>query len=223
MELPRWYPIVSHIIGWGLPALFLSISLPITGVSFQVGPLCLPKKHLTFITWFGWYLAFSSLAALIQISTTIFCIAVYLASLRDTQARQSLTTSSSAGEVDPRSAPSPTIVSGMYASRPAWKQVKKVLVLQWRSILLSLLVVVEAIYFGVIYVMLSNTAQQQLSEAGGSPAILAWGSCLVTNNGDKNACLGLAADLGLKQGSAVASFVMLAVSWNGRYRRMLMV
>src|ERR1700761_3021453 len=88
---------LAHAFGWGLPAVFLAISLPVTGVSYRLGGTCIPNPRAAFVTvrlptahlrsalngkqWFGWLIAFGCLAALIQFATTGFCLLVYARSL----------------------------------------------------------------------------------------------------------------------------------------------
>lgn len=69
-------------------------------------------------------------------------------------------------------------------------------------------------YFGAAYVMFLKTAQQQAAGSNSAPQVLDWVFCLVINQGDKNQCLDLAAKLGVTEGTAVAAFILLAVSGN---------
>lgn len=55
----RTFFLVTQLIGWGLPGLFLAICIPITGVSYRIGSTCLPNQKDAFVTWFGWLIAFS--------------------------------------------------------------------------------------------------------------------------------------------------------------------
>lgn len=219
LELPRWYPLLSHAIGWALPGLGLAVSIPVTGVSYQVGPLCLLNKTASYATFFGWYLTFSAIAGLLQLSTTTYCLWIYVRSFRETTSQQSNTeptTETSVDEVMKKKVQDSQTVSGMYKKKHGWRRVKKVLMLQWRSIVLSMLVVASAIYFGAVYVVLSKTTQLQVTGANDAPAVLDWATCVVVNQGDKNACLDLAARFGVTEGGATAAFLLLAVSGSSK-------
>lgn len=39
------YMYIAHAIGWGLPLIFLAISLSITGVSYRLGGTCIPNPN----------------------------------------------------------------------------------------------------------------------------------------------------------------------------------
>ena len=74
----RTFFLLTQFIGWGLPGLFLALCIPITGVSYRIGPTCIPNQKKAFATWFGWLIAFACIAALGQFTTTIFCLWLYL-------------------------------------------------------------------------------------------------------------------------------------------------
>lgn len=65
---------IAQVVGWGLPALFLAISLPITGVSYRLGTTCFSNTQSAYVTWFGWLLVFADLAVGLQLVTTSFCL-----------------------------------------------------------------------------------------------------------------------------------------------------
>lgn len=207
------YVWVAHALGWGLPALFLAISLSVTGVSYRIGPTCIPNPHGAFVTWFGWLIAFAVLGFLIQFSTTGFCLAVYVRSFFHHDSASQINTTGTSSTSPDRNA-----VSGgdktpqrALARRLAWRRVHKVLMLQWRSIVLSLFVIVETIYFGTVY-----AAQVQSSKEDAKPEhseeIYKWTVCLITTGGDKEKCLALSEGLSLPESTAVASFFMVSVS-----------
>lgn len=185
--------------------------LPITGVSFQFGSLCLPKQRGTSANWIAWYLAFSGLAVGLQLCTTIYCAMIFAASFRPeahststgTEATQLSTANSSTAKQAP--------VSGMYRKRRSWRSVQKVLLLQWRSIVLSVLVAFGAIYFAVVYITTADVRQQQLTSENYSTSFH-WIWCLVGSKGDKHPCMNYAEQLGLNESGTVASVALVSVS-----------
>ncbi|RMX80587.1 hypothetical protein D0869_07438 [Hortaea werneckii] len=112
--------------------------------------VCYDIKHTqnySFVTWFGWLIAFGCLAALLQFGTTAFCLFLYARHFwqngsRETEAYD-VSTAGLAAEGQRR----PSIRLG---KRLAWRTVQKVLFLQWRSIVLSILVIIETVFFGAV-------------------------------------------------------------------------
>ena len=93
----------------------------------------------------------------------------------------------------------------------AWRRVQKVLALQWRSILLSLQVIVQTVYFGSVYVAAARATEAD-EQSTKSAQVMQFIECLVLSGGDRNACLSYAKVLGLNQNTVLASFFMSAVS-----------
>lgn len=203
---------VAHGLGWGLPALFLAVSLPITGVSYRLISTCSPNPHVSFVTWFGWLIAFALLGALIQFGTTAFCLIVYARSLfvqgsgGSPNATKSSISSNPSTPSSPRKGPTQIGTKNL-----AWRRVQKVLSLQWRSILLSSTVIFIAAYSGIVYVVMTRTAQQDANPKQ-TDRILNWSDCLVYHEGDKDKCLHLARPLRLGAGQVVAALTMASVS-----------
>lgn len=204
---------IAHGLGWGLPALFLAISLPVTGVSYRLISTCSPNPHVSFATWFGWLIAFALLGALIQFGTTAFCLIVYARSLFVHHS-----SNNSPGETKISNGSNPSTPSSQQRSPTqlgtknlAWKRVKKVLSLQWRSILLSCTVIFIAAYSGIVYVVMTRTAQQDANPKQ-TDRILKWSDCLVYNEGDKDKCLHLAEPLRLGENQVIAALIMASVS-----------
>ena len=203
------YMWVAQAIGWGLPAVFLAISLPITGVSYRLGSTCIPNPSHEFVTWFGWLITFACLAAVIQFTTTGFCFVVYMKSVfghRNSNSGVSSGTSTSGSSTAPVTASSTSPSTPRLGKRLAWRRVRKVLLLQWRSIVLSLLVIVEIVYFGSVYV-----SQQRKAEEDAQPdhiaQVDAWSICLIASGGDKNQCLLQLSSLSLDEGLVIAKFL----------------
>ncbi|KAK4495629.1 hypothetical protein PRZ48_012897 [Zasmidium cellare] len=184
--------LLTQLTGWGLPGLFLALCIPITGVSYRIGSACVPNQKNAFVTWFGWLIAFACIAALLQFITTTFCLWLYLKDMKKGQAE---TTTISTNASQDRTL--------------AWRRVRKVLSLQWRSIVLTTLVIIESVYFGVVFIHETSTADRLTTNA--SDDILEWAFCLVRNQGRKDECLNITKVLGLSEGSILASFFLAAL------------
>ncbi|KAK0288862.1 hypothetical protein LTR35_003261 [Friedmanniomyces endolithicus] len=219
---------LAQTLGWGLPALFLAISLPITGVSYQVGTTCFPNQRSAFLTWFGWLLAFACLAALLQFVTTGFCLWLYLrhflhlsngssgesadSSSRPETALVPLNTSSPPQNpsIPPASHRAAATSTPYLSKRLAYHRVRSLLLLQWRSIALSLFVILSTIYFGVVFAATTRAVQAD-STPSKTAAIEIWAACLVVNHGAKGECLQYARGFVLGEGVVLATFYMSAL------------
>lgn len=206
------YVWISQVVGWGVPGVFLAISLPITGVSYRLGTTCIPNQRHAFITWFGWLIAFGCLAALIQFGTTGYCLFLYARHFWQSGSDYSRNISTAGLTAEGQRRPSLRLGRGM-----AWRRVKKVLALQWRSILLSVLVIIETVFFGAVYVAADRVfvADRHPSRR---PDVVRFVSCLVLSGGDKGACIPYAHVLTLGESTVIASLFMSAVSIDFQYQ-----
>ncbi|PIA97168.1 hypothetical protein CB0940_05945 [Cercospora beticola] len=199
---------VAQAVGWGLPLLFLTLTLPITGVSYRLGPSCVPNQKNSFLTWFGWLIAFGCIAALLTTSTTIFCLWVYLKDLgKHSRSGKGHSTTEQSRTGDESVAPN--MESGWESRnstrRLAWTRVKKVLLMQWRSMLLSTLVIVMVMYYGTVFVKQTNTSLDAESPAK-REGLTNWAICMVLNSGDKSKCDALSKILGLDEDAVIAAW-----------------
>ncbi|KAI6819069.1 hypothetical protein KC332_g11251 [Hortaea werneckii] len=201
------YVWASHLIGWGVPGIFLAISLPVTGVSYRLGTTCIPNQHYSFVTWFGWLIAFACLAALLQFGTTGFCLFLYARHFWQNGSRETETYDVSTAGLAAEGQRRPSIRLG---KRLAWRRVQKVLFLQWRSIVLSIFVIIETVFFGAVYVAAAK-AVDATRRPTKRPDVLRFLVCLIVNEGDKDACLQYTKSLGLRERTVIASFYMSAL------------
>lgn len=209
LELFKW---LALVLGIGLPGLFLALEIPLTGVSYRISGTCVPNQPHAYETWLGWLIAFAGVAAVLQVTTTLFCLWVYLKDMgrgsgnRSSGARNSNVRNSG---VPGETAVSTNGTAGGEERRVAWKRVKRILKLQWRSVLLSVLVCIETIYFGIVFV-LQNSSVGGLSDAQ-RQGVATWAFCLVVNRGDKSKCPVVTRVLGLSEEQITAAFYLAAV------------
>ena len=140
---------------------------------------------------------------MIQFITTGFCVGVYT--------RQLLKRSDASTPTTPSSTSEPSSHFGPSSKRLAWRRVHTVLQMQWRSIALSVLIIVECLYFGLVYVA-QTRAGKKAGKLQHVPQIQAWITCLVMSGGDKEKCLRLARPLGIEESTVVASLFIVSVS-----------
>ena len=197
----------SLIAGWGIPALFIAITLPLTQVSYRFGDTCHINHTKALQDYWGPLLAFAAVSTILQFVTFGYCIKVYIKSLFDdgstkstTQASSGLPTHSShSGSVK-------TVTAGQ-----AYRRIKKVIGLQWRGTAIVLIIIINVVFLSIVFVQMDNTvtaAAQHLEKA--EP----WLLCLVIHGGDKTACLSKVKQTGIvvNEGTVMAALVLLSVS-----------
>lgn len=209
-DIFKW---VSIALGIGLPALFLAIEMPVTGVSYRLGNVCIPNGQAAFVTWFVWLLAFAALSAIILIGTIFYCLwkfalsALAGALMSTHRSTKSVESSVSAG-ADSDQPPSKRKIRRQ--QRVEWARIKRVLYLQWRTILLAFVILNETIFFALVFVQSSGAAEA--AAKGLTPPDEAWAACLIYTQGDKNACLNQSTGLGLSEPRVIATLLLASVS-----------
>ena len=96
--------------------------------------------------------------------------------------------------------------------RVAWRKVKSILALQWRSIVMAFIVANLTIYFGIVFIQ--HTAANKAKEH--APPIAAadaeWFVCLMTHRGDKDKCKDIGSGIGLSESRAIGTLILASVS-----------
>lgn len=95
-------------------------------------------------------------------------------------------------------------------ARVTYRRVKKVVALQWRGIMVVMILIVSVVYFCVVFLALDSI--QEKEEQKNYDDTLPWVSCLVRNEGDKNQCLREASVLTLNEPTVLAVLYLIAVS-----------
>jgi hypothetical protein len=184
--------------GWGIPAIALTIALVLSGVSFRFGDTCHINHKNSLADFWIPLLVFAAVTVIIQFATFGYCIKVYLASLSDDS-----TTTNSSG------LPSyTTSIRGTISPRQAYRRVRRVLELQWRGIVIVIIIVADVIFFAVIFVFLDDIETNLLKDPLKAQK---WLACLVLNKGDKNQCLDVAKDLVVNEATVMAVLLLLSV------------
>lgn len=197
-------------VGWGIPAIGLTLTLAITGVSFRFGTTCHVNHKLALQNFWGPLLAFAALALVLQFITLGYCTHVYIKSLvNDKQ-----TTNNSSR------APTYSGSISTASARQTYRRVKRVIQLQWRGATIVLLIIGEVVFFAVVFVSMDNSTQlsQELLDK-----TQPWLTCLVLAGGDKNRCLDLVGDFTQSEGVVLAVLLVLGVSLLLQYRLYLLI
>ena len=196
----------SIVAGWGLPTLFVAITIPLTGTSYRFGNTCHINHQKAISDYWAPLLAFAAISTVLQFVTFGYCIKVYIKSLfNDSCNSTSQVSSGGLPSYASRSGSIKTVTAGQ-----AYRRIKKVIALQWRGTLIVLIIIVNVVFLAVVFVQMDNTvtaAMQNLQKA--EP----WLLCLVINQGNKNACLNevKSADLVTNEATVMAVLILLSV------------
>lgn len=204
---------VSLGLGLGLPVLFLAISLPISGVSYRLGNVCFPNKPSALATWFAWLLVFTGISWVTQVITILYCLWKFASnSLAGSSHSSNLSEGSNISTQDSSSKMGATSSPGRM-KRVAWRRVRNILALQWRTIALSFIIVNLTVFFGMAFIDQTNAVSAAKRQRMGFPLNDSrFANCLIVNRGDKTPCLSGSTGLGLVESRAVSTLVLAPVS-----------
>jgi len=198
----RGYMWFSQATAWLIPVIIVTLSLIFSGVSFRFGQSChINHKNSLSDFWIP-LLIMSSSTLIIQLGTFGYCLKVYLASLSDNSATtegSSLPYTSSVRTVSPRQ---------------AFRRIRRVLQLQWRGIVIVLIIIADVIFFTVVFVWQDKASEDVKRDPALSKK---WIQCLATayaNGGDKNDCLEEASKLVMSEAIVTSVLLLMAVRGN---------
>ncbi|KAI4151206.1 MAG: hypothetical protein L6R39_002088 [Caloplaca ligustica] len=190
----------SLLAGWGLPVLFASIALARTGVSYRFGDTCHINHEKALQDYWGPLLAFAAVSTILQFATLGYCIRVYVRSLfTDNNGSQSST-----------GLPSHNGSIKTVTAKQAYRRVQEAIAVQWRGIVVVIIIIVNVVFLAVVFVSMDNTETAVMQNFGKAQP---WLSCLVLNGGDKSACLSKVQGLATPQATVMA--VLILMSLNG--------
>lgn len=186
-------------LGWSVAATFFTITITITGVSFRFGDVCHVNAAHSMPDFWGPLLAIAGAAMLIQIATFVYCIKVYLQNMFSDEGTE---TQSSAG------LPSYTNSVRTRSARAVYRRVRKVLWLQWRGITIVVFILVDVIFFSVVFIWLNSiTSHASENITNLMPYVL----CLMKNSKNPEPCFSLGQELAVDESTVIAVLMMLSV------------
>lgn len=188
----------AQILGWGIPIIGLVVLLTLSGVSFRFGATCHINHENSLADFWIPLLVFAGLTMIIQFTTFGYCIKVYLASLTDNSA-----TTEGSGM------PSYTASIRTMTPRQAYRRIRRVIQLQWRGIVIVLVIVADVIFFSIVFVFQDNTVQAVKEDM---TLALPWIKCLIQSQGDKAICMDEADSIVVNLPTVIAVLILLAVS-----------
>jgi hypothetical protein len=205
----------SQALGWGVSAALFALTMSLTGVSFRMGDTChINHQHAMEVFW-GPLLFMAGAAGLLQLGTFIYCIHVYLKNLWTEQNGQRHNASSNTPGSMKKGLPSYQSSSNSSqrgnTARAVYQRLKKVLWLQWRGLFIVTIILVDVVYFAVIFVWLDgqqSTIVQDWDEVG------PWIVCMVQDPSPKgrNECMPLIQPHLVSEGVLVSVLMLLSIA-----------
>ena len=205
----------SVLAGWGLPAIFVAIALPLTGTSYRFGDTCHINHQKALGDYWGPLLGFAAVSTILQFATFGYCMKVYIRSLfTDDTPSTSQVSSSGLPSYNSRAGSVKTVTAGQ-----AYRRIRKVIALQWRGTVIVLIIIVNVVFLSIVFVQMDNTVTAAMQDLGKAEP---WLLCLVINGGNKSACLNQVKESGLVTNEAkiMAVLIFLSVSRLNLYIRM---
>lgn len=192
----------SQAVGWGVPGVLFTATMTVTGVSFRFGSQCHVNHKNSMAAFWGPLLAIAGIAGLLQLVTLSYCIHVYLKNLWNDQPPTSTTGAGSTSEL-------PTYTNSVrtQTARAVYRRLKKVLWLQWRGICIVSIILVDVVFFSIVFVYLDGQ-ENALSED--IERIQPWIMCLALNPADKDQCVDLIQGWLVNEPTVVAVLLLLS-------------
>ncbi|THV87698.1 hypothetical protein D6D29_00553 [Aureobasidium pullulans] len=197
---PRFFNI-SQAVGWGVPAALFTAAISISGVSFRFGNACHINHEDSMVTFWGWLLAVAGAAVIVQISTFGYCLRVFFNSLWEDSARP-------CSQGSAKSLPMSVMSAKSRRARTIYRRLKNVLYLQWRGILIVTIVLVDVIFFAVVFVYLDKIEESMLHDY---TRVMPWVICLIQSGGDRNQCFHLSHKWLISEPTIGAMLIMISL------------
>jgi hypothetical protein len=204
--------------GIAIPLILLAVALRFSGFSYQLGPTCFINHEHSFAVFWGWLVGFTVAAFVAQLVTSAYCVHVYVMCYRLRQGSASTIksegTSSSWGTTNLEETQTDADEHAVRLRTRRWERwrgIRKILMLQWRIMALTLALLIQCLYFS------SLTWAQQLKATGygpSNPEAVAFGECLFLSKGDREKCLPLADSFVINKSATLAGVSVMAVSLN---------
>lgn len=205
-----WEVVIGPVFMWAslaaglaVPVIILAVMLVFTGVSYRFGNVCHINSTDSLDDYWIPILVFAGLGLILQFVTMGYCIHVYVRALFDPSDPTNTTNSG---------LPSYSNSFRTVTARQAYKRVRRVIRLQWRSMALVLVILANVIYFAVVFVQLDNAMALTTTNLENA---LPWLTCLVTYQEAKK-CTSEASAVGLPEAELDAALVLLCLAslWN---------
>ncbi|KAM0712253.1 hypothetical protein Q7P37_011347 [Cladosporium fusiforme] len=193
---------ISQAVGWGIPAVLFTVTMTITGVSFRFGSACHVNHANSMADFWGPLMGIAGIAGILQLMTFAYCMHVYLKNLWVDSPANSTNASGSG-------LPSYTGSIHTQTARAVYQRLKKVLWLQWRGIVIVSIILVDVIFFAIVFVYLDGL---QASVPEDIDKVMPWLMCLAQNPQDKEKCLDKAQAYLVNEHTVIAVLMLLSLA-----------
>lgn len=185
----------SIATGTLLPIVFLVAVLTSTGYSYRMGQTCLPNHENAIVTFWIWLIAFAILGFALQSITTGYCVWIYFRTLRRERSNPSDETHGQTQRTNVQT----------------WRNVKKLFVLQWRNILVSVFVLISSLVFFIVFWIQDSKLGRAFNNTANIALVKTWITCQSLSQGDKSECRKYIEDFTNDQTSVLTSLILVSV------------
>jgi len=193
---------ISQVLGWGIPGVLFTVTMSLTGVSFRFGSACHVNHANSMADFWGPLMGIAGTAGILQLITFAYCMHVYLKNLWVDSPANSTAASGSG-------LPSYSGSLHKQTARAVYQRLKKVLWLQWRGIVIVTIILVDVVFFAIVFVYLDGL---QSSVPHDLENVMPWLLCLVQNPTNKNKCLTEAQSYLINEKTVVAVLMLLSLA-----------
>ncbi|KAF2086588.1 hypothetical protein K490DRAFT_43802, partial [Saccharata proteae CBS 121410] len=176
----RVYSVLSTVLGVVIPIALMVALLLVTGVSYALGQSCTPNHPHSVETFWAWFVALAGSSFLIQMGTSAYCVWIYRGGASyGAHSTPGTTMNSVTGSANQK----------VQSEQKMWRRARRMLLMQWRTILLTVLVTVEGLYFMIVFWthdLAYNGVQDRLADNVDAQK---WAACLVLTAGNSSQCL----------------------------------
>jgi hypothetical protein len=197
MDPGRYFKYGSILAGTMLPLTFLVALLTATGFSYRMGQTCLPNHEHAIATFWVWLMMFAIAGFLLQAVTTGYCVYVYMRTLRRERERAPI------ASLQQR---------GFTGKLETWRNVKKLFLLQWRNIMVSVFVLIGSISFFIVFWTEDGHLGRALNDPANIKTVRTWMICLTLSSGDKEECNKYIKDLTVPRATVLTALILASVS-----------
>ncbi|PVI08184.1 hypothetical protein DM02DRAFT_690679 [Periconia macrospinosa] len=190
----------AQIFGWAIAAGFFTATITVTGVSYRFGDLCHVNYQDAIKDFWGPLLVIAGSATVIQLTTFAYCMKVYIQNIwSDDTETQSMSTG----------LPSYTNSVHTRSARAVYRRVSKVVWLQWRGIAIVVFILVDVIFFSVVFIYLNDITTHAMDDIEKAKPFIA---CLMKNPVNHESCTALGEALFISKSTVIAILIMLSLA-----------
>jgi hypothetical protein len=195
----RKFMLWSIATGTLLPIAFLVAVLAKTGYSYRMGSTCLPNHKNAIRTFWVWLVMFAILGFLLQVFTTIYCSFVYVKTLKKERFVRSHTEGYGQNQ-------------NHQADLKTWRNIKKLFLLQWRNILVSVFVLIGSLVFFVVFWTQDSRLGKVFNSSIDIKPVKTWITCQILSKDNKSECRKHVKGFTMEEPAVLSALILASVS-----------